>query len=96
MYKLEIEESALKEISKLDKHIQIFIMNCIEEIEKNYFEFKKINKIEPLKHDLKGFYKYKARTFRIILKEYEEKLIVLVVSVGHRREVYKKLKNKIL
>ena len=96
MYKVEIEESALKELSKLDKHIQIFIMNCIEEIEKNYFEFKKINKIEPLKHSLKGFYKYKARTFRIILKEYEEKLIVLVVSVGHRREVYKKLKSKIL
>jgi mRNA interferase RelE/StbE len=94
MYKLEIEESALKEISKLDKHIQIFMMNCVEEIEKNYFEFKKINKIEPLKHDLKGFYKYKAQTFRIILKEYEEKLLVVVVSVGYRREVYKNLKNK--
>lgn len=94
MYQLEIEESALKEISKLDKHIQIFIMNCIEEIGKNYSEFKKINKIEPSKYDLKGFYKYKARTFRIILKEYKEKLLILVVSVGHRREVYKNLKNK--
>ena len=96
MYRVEIEETALKEAPNLDKHIHIFIMKCIEEIEKNYNEFKKINKIEPLKHALKGFYKYRARTFRIILKEYEEKLLILVISVGHRREVYKKLKNKIL
>ena len=38
----------------------------------------------------KGFYRIRAGDYRVIYQIKDEKLTVLVVRVGHRREVYRK------
>lgn len=43
---------------------------------------------EPLRHDLKGFYKLRIGDWRVIYEVRHNELIILVVKVGHRREVY--------
>ena len=43
---------------------------------------------ESLKANLSGFWKYRIGDFRVIVDIQEEKLVVLVVRVGHRSTVY--------
>lgn len=46
---------------------------------------------KPLKGELKGRYSYRVGTYRIIyLIEYNQ-LVILVIDIGHRREVYRAL-----
>ena len=44
----------------------------------------------PLKGSrLHGYWKYRVGDYRVICKIEEDKLLVLVLGVGHRREVYR-------
>ena len=43
----------------------------------------------PLTGDLKGLWRYRVGDYRIIATIEEQRFVVLVVSVGHRREVYR-------
>jgi mRNA interferase RelE/StbE len=43
----------------------------------------------PLSGALAGLWRYRVGDFRIIAKIIDERLVVLVVEVGHRREVYR-------
>ncbi len=43
---------------------------------------------ESLKANLSGLWKYRIGDFRVIVDIQEEKLVVLVVRVGHRSKVY--------
>ena len=38
--------------------------------------------------DLKGLWRYRVGDYRIVASIEDDRLIVLVVTVGHRREVY--------
>ena len=43
----------------------------------------------PLKGELKGLFKYRVGTYRLIYQVKHKKLIVTVIDIGHRREVYR-------
>jgi mRNA interferase RelE/StbE len=43
---------------------------------------------EPLKGSLKGRWKYRFSKYRVIYEVKEKELIILVVEVGHRKEIY--------
>ena len=43
----------------------------------------------PLRGDLKGLYKYRVGTYRIIYKVVHSKLIVTVIDIGHRKDIYR-------
>ena len=42
----------------------------------------------PLTGDLKGFWRYRVGDYRIVASIEDNRFIVLVVTVGHRRDVY--------
>jgi mRNA interferase RelE/StbE len=42
-----------------------------------------------LRHDKFGLWRYRVRDFRIICELHETRQVVLVVGVGHRKDVYK-------
>ena len=44
--------------------------------------------------DLKGLYSYRSGDFRIIYKVFREKVTILVITVGHRKDVYEKITKK--
>ena len=43
---------------------------------------------KPLLGDLRGLWRYRVGDYRIVAKIEDNRFIVLVLTVGHRREVY--------
>ena len=44
---------------------------------------------QPLTGDRQGFWRYRVGDYRIVAAIEDDRFIVLVVTVGHRREVYR-------
>jgi len=84
MYQIEFTEKALKQISKLEKEIQKRILNSLERI-----------RIRPESYvtQLVGepYYKLRVGDYRLIIDIQNDRLILLVVKVGHRKNIYKEL-----
>jgi mRNA interferase RelE/StbE len=46
---------------------------------------------KPLDGRLKGFWRYKLGTYRIICRIEKERLAVVILAIGHRDDIYKGL-----
>jgi mRNA interferase RelE/StbE len=44
---------------------------------------------QPLTGDRQGFWRYRIGDYRIVAAIEDNRLVVLVVTIGHRREVYR-------
>ena len=44
---------------------------------------------EPLKGSLEGLWRYRVADFRIVVRIEDDRVMVLVVDVGNRREIYR-------
>ena len=49
---------------------------------------------EPLKRELAGLHKYHVRRFRIVYSVDQNKRIIRLMAVGHRRTVYEELSEQ--
>lgn len=88
MWKIEFDPSAEKELAKLDaqqiKRILKFLHERVAPLENP----RQIG--EALKGSKLGeFWKYRVGDYRIISHIEDERLIILVVKIGHRREIYR-------
>ena len=88
-YSIKYTKEAKKKIEKLDKSIRLVIKKAIESLSSNPYKGK------PLSYELAGLYSLRTSDYRIIFRIKEKQLIIIVVTVGHRREIYKKLKELI-
>jgi mRNA interferase RelE/StbE len=81
VYDIIISEKALKQIEKLEKPIQERIFSALEKIRIRPESFVK---------KLVGIPGFRLRVgdYRIILDIDQGKLLILVIKVGHRRDVY--------
>jgi mRNA interferase RelE/StbE len=83
---IKFDNRALKELSKLDKPVQKEIIKYLREKIATSENPKKIGK--PLSANLSGLWRYRVRDYRIICNIEEKRLIVLVVRLAHRKQVY--------
>lgn len=84
MYKIEYVESVKEDLSTIPKTHKIQIKKTIEKkLTTNPIEFGK-----PLQYSLKGLRRLRVGDYRIIFQIEEEKNTVLIVKIGHRKEVY--------
>lgn len=84
---VEIGDFAETQLMKLDKPVRERILDYLDErIEgcKNPRHFG-----EPLKGDKAGLWRYRVGDYRIICELQEQRLVVLALSIGHRREIYR-------
>ena len=85
-YKVEYTEQAIKELKKIDKHTQFFILAWIE---KNLVDCENPRQhVKGLTANRSGEWRYRVGDYRIIAEIEDDKVIILVLTVGHRREVY--------
>lgn len=83
MYKVEIEKRCLRELKKLDKPV---IKKAIYIIENTLANNPFLGKL--LKGKYKGLYSYRFSNYRIVYEVIEKKITVIVLRVGHRKDVY--------
>jgi mRNA interferase RelE/StbE len=87
-YNVELSESAERELGKLDapqaKRILKFLHQRVAKLD----DPRSIG--DPLHGSRLGeFWKYRVGDYRLICKIEADRLIVLVLRVGHRREIYR-------
>lgn len=95
MYTLEFEKSVKKDFKNINISDIRFIKESLYDFVENFsFEFEqellKTGKIKKLQGMNEEIYRLKLRTYRVIYKKEEDKLIILVVSVKSRENSYKK------
>ncbi len=85
MYKISFTKQAQKQFEKLDNQIRNQIVKDVEA--------KLIQDIETYLLPLKevALHKFRSGNYRLICKKQDKELIVLVVKVGHRKNVYENL-----
>lgn len=85
-YKVEVTQRFEKEFKKLDKYTQKMIKSWIE---KNL-----IGCSNPRQHgkgliaNRSGQWRYRIGDYRLICVIQDDELIILALTVGHRREIY--------
>jgi mRNA interferase RelE/StbE len=93
-YSLDFDKKASKDLLSLDKSVRNFILDELEIFINNFDEtyekeLIKITKIKALQGEFKGLFRLRLRTYRIIYEKQNDKLVILVLRVSHRKDVYK-------
>ncbi len=83
-WKIEFAQKAEKAFKKLDRTAQQKIDLYIQK----YISTDPLNHGENLKANLRGLRRYRVGDYRIVCEVHEEVLTILVVKVGHRKDIY--------
>ena len=88
-WKILYTPSAARSIRKLDpeirRRVRAALSTLAEEPERG----------KPLQLTLKGLRSWRTGDYRIIYRVIEKRIEILGVSVGHRREIYERLRDKL-
>ncbi|MEI6847168.1 MAG: type II toxin-antitoxin system RelE/ParE family toxin [Chlorobiaceae bacterium] len=84
-WKIEFTASAEKEFSKLDKSVAKRIIKFLRERVSLDPKFSG----KALKGKYSGLWRYRIGGYQVICEIYDDTISVLVVRVGHRKEVYR-------
>jgi mRNA interferase RelE/StbE len=71
---------------KLDRQAQKDIVGYLEKRIATKEDPRRFGK--PLKAELAGLWRYRVRDYRLVCQIKDNVMLVLVVSVGHRKNVY--------
>ena len=85
-YTVEFRPNVLKSVKRFPKRDLVKIKKKIDELSTNL--------PDPAVTKMKGnntFHKIRSGDYRIIYEIHDDKLVVLIVKIGHRKDVYKKL-----
>lgn len=86
-WKVEFESRALDELNKLDRTVQVRILKFITQRIKNNANPTILG--APLKGKFVGLWKYRIGDYRLICHIEHSVCLILIVSVGHRKNIYK-------
>lgn len=87
MYGVEYTKTAVKQLKKMDRKIAAFIVSYIDE--------KLVNCENPrlhgkaLKGGLNEIWRYRVGDYRILAVIEDDRVIITIVEIGHRKDVYK-------
>ena len=81
MYEIVFTKEAKKQLEKLEKEVQLRITSALERI-----------RINPERHAKKlagsDAYRLRVGDYRVILDIQKNILVILVIKVGHRKNIY--------
>ena len=78
---------ALKELKNLGRQAQQQIIAYLDKRVGGSADPRRFGK--ALKADLAGLWRYRVGDYRILCQIQDRELVVLVISVGHRKDVYR-------
>ncbi len=82
MYTLVYSETAAKQLRKLPREIEERILIALERL-----------RIRPESCDIKKLvgvagYRFRVGDYRVIFEKEDEKLLIFVIEIGHRKNIY--------
>ena len=86
MYAVRMMKSAARDLADLDVTTGRRIVSRIRWLADNLEDVR----LEPLRGDLSGLYKLRQGAYRIIYQVLREEESLIIHSIGHRRDVYRK------
>ena len=82
MFDIEFSKSSEKQLFKLEKDIQKRVVSTLDRI-----------RVRPYPHVKKlvgnPYFRLRVGEYRVILDIQENKLLIFVVEIGHRKNIYK-------
>jgi mRNA interferase RelE/StbE len=87
-WRVDLSPIALKQLGKLDKSVSRRILNFLRERVEKLDDPRQIG--QRLQGTLSEFWKYRVGDYRLICSLEDDRFVVLVLRIGHRREVYKR------
>jgi len=84
MYKIAYTKEAVTAINGFPHKKLRQIKDAIERIAEN----PEIGK--HLTHELKGLLSYRSGDYRIIYRVFHKEVLIMILTVGHRKDVYKR------
>ena len=85
-WSVEWDDKARRELRKLDRTVQSNILRYFRErimVDDDPRRFGK-----PLRHELQGLWRYRIGDHRAVCQIQNDRLVVLVLVVGHRSSIY--------
>lgn len=83
---VEWDDRARKELRKLDKQLQKDILKYLRERIAVDADPRRFGK--PLSYDRYGLWRYRVQNARLVCRIEDDMLLILIVRVGHRKEIY--------
>ncbi|HAH52324.1 MAG TPA: type II toxin-antitoxin system mRNA interferase toxin, RelE/StbE family [Balneola sp.] len=88
IWKVEFDDRARKELRKLDKQTQDRILKWLRTNLATEEDPRRTGK--SLKGRMKGLWRYRVGDYRIVSQIQDEQILILIIRIGHRRDVYDK------
>lgn len=85
-YRIVFTDRAKKQLKKLDKHTAALIIGWLEKNVEGSENPRQHGK--ALVENKSGQWRYRVGNYRIICEIQDTEIIVLVLEIGHRREIY--------
>jgi mRNA interferase RelE/StbE len=81
--------SAARALRKLDPEIRRRVRTALATLREEPERGK------PLQLTLKGLRSWRTGDFRIVYRIEEARIVILVIAIGHRRDVYARLRDRV-
>ena len=88
-YKILFEKNADKQLKKIDMTQQRIIVSWIAKNLENATNPRIFG--NPLKGNLREYWRYRVGDYRIIAEINDDEVRILIIEIGHRKNIYKKL-----
>ncbi len=89
-YSIDFAPRTERQFNLIPKDIKKLIFERIDKLRTN----PRPENVEPLQGGDKGLFRIRQGDYRIVYSIQDQKLLVLIVRVVHRKEVYKKKHSK--
>ena len=85
-FHVEFSDYAKKELKKIDKYHAAMIIGWIEKNLEGCTDPRQHGK--ALTANRKGQWRYRVEDYRIIAEIIDDRVVILVLHIGHRRDIY--------
>ena len=85
-FEVELTEQAIKELKKMDKHDAALITGWIRKNLQGCSNPRQHGKALTANHS--GEWRYRVGNYRLLAEIQDEKVIILILTIGHRSKIY--------
>ena len=86
-YRIEVSATAEKQIRKLPREDQVWVLRAIRPLA--------TEPVGPGSRKVRGYddvYRIRVGTYRILYQIQGRRLLIIILKIGHRREIYRSLR----